>query len=380
MNDSGDTSVFDLLTARGPAAIATIRLVGPYVATWLSKHVQFYGPFAIDAVVAGQRRRAALLDEFGEVVDDVLVTFHAAYPRLDLRLYLHGSPRIVSQCRRFAERIGFVTTGELQRGILPASDWIEAEVCALLPHLPTFAGASWLAGQPALLRALIARAKAAVRTPEISAEVDSARARSVVVDWYRRPVRIALIGPPNAGKSTLINALADRRVSLVSSTSGTTRDWIEASADIGGFPAMWIDTAGLREGANILETAGIERTRSILATADAIIVVLDARASELEATRLFCQEFRDLKPACVAVNKCDDLRTELAGIETRLPPPWEPCCVATSGMARIGLRALCDRVLKHLGRDASLLSGPAAFSARIRHELDAAVLLHHLRP
>ena len=75
---------------------------------------------------------------------------------------------------------------------------------------------------------------------------------------------VVLAGPPNAGKSTLLNALAKRDVAIVSAVPGTTRDAIEVRCDLGGLPVTFVDTAGLRASADPIEQAGMQRTRARL--------------------------------------------------------------------------------------------------------------------
>jgi tRNA modification GTPase len=87
----------------------------------------------------------------------------------------------------------------------------------------------------------------------------------------RDGVRIVVAGPPNAGKSSLLNWLAGRDVAITSAVAGTTRDVIEAPTAIAGAPFLLVDTAGLRESADEVEAAGVERARRNLAAADLIL-------------------------------------------------------------------------------------------------------------
>lgn len=91
----------------------------------------------------------------------------------------------------------------------------------------------------------------------------------------RDGVYIAVIGPPNAGKSSLVNALARREAAIVSETAGTTRDVIEVHLDLGGYPVVLADTAGLREAADAIETEGIRRALARAEAADLRIAVFD---------------------------------------------------------------------------------------------------------
>ena len=91
----------------------------------------------------------------------------------------------------------------------------------------------------------------------------------------RNGVLIAILGAPNAGKSSLLNALARRDVAIVSEEAGTTRDVIEAHLDLGGYPVILADTAGLRATESKIEAEGIRRARKIAVEADIKVVLFD---------------------------------------------------------------------------------------------------------
>ncbi len=92
----------------------------------------------------------------------------------------------------------------------------------------------------------------------------------------RRGIRAAIVGRPNAGKSSLLNQLLGHDRAIVSPIAGTTRDTIEETANIRGLPVVFIDTAGLREARDEIEVEGIRRSRETLAKAELILHVLDA--------------------------------------------------------------------------------------------------------
>ena len=92
----------------------------------------------------------------------------------------------------------------------------------------------------------------------------------------RDGLSIAIIGPPNAGKSSLLNLLARREAAIVSETAGTTRDVIEVHLDLGGWPVVLADTAGLRDSGDAIEQEGVRRARARAAGADLRVLVLDA--------------------------------------------------------------------------------------------------------
>jgi tRNA modification GTPase len=96
----------------------------------------------------------------------------------------------------------------------------------------------------------------------------------------REGLVFAVVGPPNAGKSTLVNALAAREVAIVSESPGTTRDVLEVRLDLGGVPVTLLDTAGLREAGDAIEAEGIRRARARMADADFVVQVADDGAFE----------------------------------------------------------------------------------------------------
>src|SRR5471030_2566691 len=116
---------------------------------------------------------------------------------------------------------------------------------------------------------------------------------------------IAIIGPPNAGKSSLLNLLARRDAAIVSETAGTTRDVIEVHLDLGGWPVVLADTAGLRASTDAIEQEGVRRARA--ASADLRVLVLDAASgwqAEMQALTAATDGWESTRDI-VVVNKTD---------------------------------------------------------------------------
>src|ERR1700722_6287712 len=109
-------------------------------------------------------------------------------------------------------------------------------------------------------------------------EVLAAQGRS---EKLREGLVVAIAGPPNVGKSTLMNALARREVAIVSPHAGTTRDVIEVQLDLDGYPVTVIDTAGIRESEDPVEREGVRRARARAAEADLVLWISDARHEEI---------------------------------------------------------------------------------------------------
>ena len=94
----------------------------------------------------------------------------------------------------------------------------------------------------------------------------------------RSGITLAIVGRPNVGKSSLFNRLLEQDRAIVTDIPGTTRDLVSETAAIGGIPVKLVDTAGIREGTELVESLGIERSYQAMADADLTLVVLDASA------------------------------------------------------------------------------------------------------
>jgi len=136
--------------------------------------------------------------------------------------------------------------------------------------------------------------------PEIRRLIASAEEGRV----FREGIAVVLAGRPNVGKSSLLNALLREERAIVTPVPGTTRDVIEETAQIAGLPVRLIDTAGLRETADEVESIGVRKAREKLAAADVVVFLVDGSQPPSEEDRRLYQEVRS-RPHLVAVNKID---------------------------------------------------------------------------
>jgi len=155
----------------------------------------------------------------------------------------------------------------------------------------------------------------------------------------RRGIRAAIIGRPNAGKSSLLNQLLGHDRAIVSHIPGTTRDTIEETANIRGLPVVFIDTAGLREARDEIEVEGIRRSRESLAKAELILHVLDASEPLTDADKKYFAEFAGKKRILVR-NKMD-LAAKLEESEIQNPKSE---IVEISCLSGRGIEALKDAI------------------------------------
>ena len=123
---------------------------------------------------------------------------------------------------------------------------------------------------------LIAQALAAIRL--LRAEIEAVLKPQGRSERLRDGLVVAIAGPPNVGKSTLMNQLARREVAIVSPHAGTTRDVIEVQLDLDGYPVTLIDTAGIRQTDDPVEQEGVRRARDRAAEAD-LVLVADRRTA-----------------------------------------------------------------------------------------------------
>ena len=153
----------------------------------------------------------------------------------------------------------------------------------------------------------------------------------------RRGIRAAIIGRPNAGKSSLLNQLLGHDRAIVSAIPGTTRDTIAETANIRGLPVVFIDTAGLREACDELELEGVRRSRQTLQEAEFILHVFDAAEPLTEADEKYLAEFTGKKRLLVR-NKVD------LPLRLHFPPDLKAPVVDVSCLTGQGIEPLKDAI------------------------------------
>jgi len=153
----------------------------------------------------------------------------------------------------------------------------------------------------------------------------------------RRGIRAAIIGRPNAGKSSLLNQLLGRDRAIVSPIPGTTRDTIEETANVRGLPVVFIDTAGLREARDEIEQEGIRRSRQTLQQAELILHVVDISQPLDETDKAYLDEFKD-KKGILVLNKADLVAEQAKPVETGAPTCQRALVSCVTGQGIEGLK------------------------------------------
>jgi tRNA modification GTPase len=178
----------------------------------------------------------------------------------------------------------------------------------------------------------------------------------------RDGIHVVLAGRPNAGKSSLLNALAGYDAAIVTPVPGTTRDLVRESLDLDGLPVHIIDTAGLRESNDIVEAEGLRRTREQIALADHALLVVDASEPSDPVLRELRAELPEELRYTVVRNKVD-LTGEAPGLAAGRGPD-EPEQLKVSALTGAGIDALRALLARQVG-----YAGPAegGITARRRH-------------
>lgn len=315
-------TIFAAATAPGRAAVAVVRISGPRAGEVLDA----LAPPRPRARQASLRR---LMGPEGQLLDEALVLWFqgpGSYTGEDsVEFHLHGGPAVVEGVLdalamlglRLAEP-GEFTRRAFEHGKLDlaqaegVADLIEAETAAQRRQALDQLGGRlsavqdrWRAG---LIEALSVF-EAAVDFPDEEIPTDvAARARPVLDqlvgelraaadgaergERVRSGYRIALVGKPNAGKSTLLNALARREAAIVTATPGTTRDVIEVPLVLAGYKVIVADTAGLRDTDDEIEAEGVRRARAWAAEADLRIWLVDGSDSDAPPSEILGSDIR----------------------------------------------------------------------------------------
>ncbi|HHY60601.1 MAG TPA: tRNA uridine-5-carboxymethylaminomethyl(34) synthesis GTPase MnmE [Clostridia bacterium] len=193
-------------------------------------------------------------------------------------------------------------------------------------------------------------------------------------------LKTVILGKPNVGKSSLLNALLGRERAIVTDVPGTTRDLIEEYVDLGGVPLKLVDTAGVRFTEDLVERIGVERTKAVLKEADLVLFVLDAATGVTENDELVWQLIQEAGvPRLILLNKVD-LETALPEVRTirdRLAVP-EEAVIEISALTGYGLPALEEKVRLMVGMGEAKMDQEVLIS-RLRHRQSLRKAMDHLQ-
>jgi tRNA modification GTPase len=310
---ASDDTIFALSSGRPPAAVAVVRVCGPQAGRALQRLIGRVPP-ARHAALARVRDPAS-----GEVIDEALALWfpgpHSETGEDMAELQLHGGHAVIAAVLEALASIegcrpaepGEFTRRAFENGRLDLTaveglaDLVAAETAAqrrqAFRQLKGMIGDRAEAWRRQIIEALaLVEARidfsdeadvpedligpALHAAQQLRSEITAALADGARGERLRDGLVVAIAGPPNAGKSTLLNRLARREAAIVSPYPGTTRDVIEVHLDLDGYPVTLLDTAGIRESDDPVEREGVRRARARAAAADLVLWVTDASAAE----------------------------------------------------------------------------------------------------
>jgi tRNA modification GTPase len=165
-------------------------------------------------------------------------------------------------------------------------------------------------------------------------------------ELLRTGLKVAIVGRPNVGKSSLLNAWSRSDRAIVTDLPGTTRDVVESNLVVGGIPIQVLDTAGIRETSDQVEQIGVARSRAAAQSADLVLFTLDAQAGWTEADQAIYDPVSD-RPLIIVINKIDLLAPDAPVSLPHLPHPT----VSTAAALNQGIEVLEQAILKIVQTD-----------------------------
>lgn len=351
--DSSQTdTIAAISTAVGPAAIGIVKLSGPKAIEIVSKIFKHSSGKKLKDQATFSLAHGNILDTANSVIDEVLISVMKtpkSYTAEDVvEINCHGGSLatrsvlelVLDKGARLAEPGEFTKRAYLNGRLDLAQAEAVADVIEAKTKLALKAAQGQLGGvlskkvkslrstllevianlqaaidfsdediEPAAYSSLIQKINLIIS--EIKKLLDSQKEGQPI----REGIKTAIIGGPNVGKSSLLNALLQRERAIVTETAGTTRDLIEEIVNVQGLPLVLQDTAGIRNAFDLAEKKGVEISKEALRKADLVLLVIDSSKKLSSVERQLAEEIKDKKTITV-LNKCD-LKAEIAPVSLK---------------------------------------------------------------
>ncbi|MFC1603989.1 GTPase [Planctomycetota bacterium] len=360
-----------VMTGKGTGAISTIQVFGDSADAVIQKVFKPAGTKP-SKFKTGEILLGTIIDD-AEVIDQVTIGCEGPDT---FAINCHGNPLIVEIIMQLLQHHGakLVTAEQLLTKTLSAQErnnTIAVEAKLAQANARTLQGTKIITNQ--IDGGLTKKVTNWLESiDEISLETIKAEAIEILQKSQAAKLIIygctaVITGPPNSGKSTLLNCLAGRQKAIVTDIKGTTRDWVSANCQIGPLSVKLIDTAGLDEkpqGIQDIEESAQKKTVEILEQADIVLLVLDASRSTEEFDGQITKRFNDKKVITV-LNKTD-LPTKL--YISQLPATLSNT-VQLSAKEGIGIENLNEKIIKTVGAADIKLQEPVCFTIRQKNLL-----------
>lgn len=413
MKYSLDDTIAGIATALGEAGIGVLRISGPDARPILQRLFRPAGRLGTWTPESHRMVYGHVIDpETGAVVDEAMAVWMQAprsYTRQDVvEIQTHGGATVLRSAlglvlaagARLAEP-GEMTLRAFLNGRL---DLAQAEAVLDVVRARTEAGLQVAQAQlggalsqeirqaRAALLEVLAHLSALIDFPEddvppqairpqldeaerVLAELLKTADRGILL---REGLRVAIVGRPNVGKSSLLNRLLRHERAIVTEIPGTTRDLLEESLSIRGIPVVLADTAGIRETSDVVEALGVARSRAALERADLVLLVLDASQPLTDEDRALAASVAG-RPVIIVWNKIDllDGASRPEAHDAPLPEaPWVEVSART-GEAIADLEALVWELV--MGGQVVATTGREALVSNPRHKAAIRTALNNLR-
>ena len=362
------TAFAAVMTGKGTGAISTIQVFGDAAETVIKK---IFKPMGTKPPILqpGKILLGTIIDGC-ETIDQVAIGCEGPET---FAINCHGNPLIVAEVMQLLGRCGvtLLTADELLTKTLPVQkhiNTIELEARLTQPRAKTIQGTKIIANQ---IDAGLSKKAAewlkntnAISIGQIKAEAERILENSQTAKLIITGCKAAIVGPPNTGKSTLLNCLAGRQKAIVTDIKGTTRDWVSARCKIGPLSVELIDTAGLDEELaampeRVVEKASQRKSVEILEQADLVLLVLDNSQPAEQIDARLLEKIADKKILTV-LNKSD----LPAKLDAGKLPQFLANTVQISAKFETGIENLAEKIQQLCGVAGFDLQSPVVFTSR----------------